>query len=211
MKFNFKICAYLLVLVGSASAFSDDSVDFFRAVNVDNARTVSALLARGFDANSLDEKGQGALYLALRSESPKVLAALLAHPGIHVDAANKANETPLMMAALRGDVLAAEQLLARGGQVNRAGWTPLHYAASGPEPRLVALLLDRGALIEAPSPNRTTPLMMAARYGTQDSALVLLQRGADPRIKNDAGLHAADFARQAGREPLALQLERAAR
>ena len=102
-------------------------------------------------------------------------------------------------------------LLARGGQVNRAGWTPLHYAASGPEPKLVALLLERGALIEAHSPNRTTPLMMAARYGANDSAVLLLQRGADVRVKNDAGFNAVDFARQAGREPLAAQLERSLR
>lgn len=211
MKCFLKLSAYLVVLSCALPVLANDAVDFFRAVNVDNARGVSALLARGFDPNTVDEKGQGGLYLALRSESPKVLAALLAHPAILVDAANKANETPLMMAALRGDVAAAEQLLARGGQVNRSGWTPLHYAASGPEPKLVALLLDRGALIEAHSPNRTTALMMAARYGTHDSAVLLLQRGADARVKNDAGLNAVDFAREAGREPLALQLERATR
>jgi uncharacterized protein len=211
MKHTFKTWLCVVALSGAVSAFADASVDFFRAVNVDNASTVSELLARGFDPNTADEKGQVGLYLALRSESPKVLAALLAHPAIQIDATNKANETPLMMAALRGDMAGAQLLLARGGQVNRSGWTPLHYAASGPEPKLVALLLEKGALIEAPSPNRTTALMMAARYGAHDSALLLLQRGADARAKNDAGLNAADFARLAGREPLAAQIERAVR
>jgi hypothetical protein len=72
----------------------------------------------------------------------------------------------------------------------------------------VALLLDKGAPVDARSPNGTTPLMMAARYGAEPSVDLLLQRGADPKLKNDRQLSAADFARQGGREALAQRLER---
>jgi uncharacterized protein len=85
----------------------------------------------------------------------------------------------------------------------------LHYAASGPEPKLLAWLLDQGAAIDAPSPNRTTALMMAARYGAIDGADLLLARGANARLRNDRELSAADFARMAGREALAARLEAA--
>ena len=202
---------YLFVTMGLSLSHAGTYEDFFRAVNVDNARTVSQLLERGFDPNTADEKGQFGLYLALREGSLQVAEALLKHPDLKIDAANAADETPVMMAALRGNLEWTQRLLDRGAQLNRKGWTPLHYAASGPEPKVVSMLLDRGAEIEARSPNGTTPLMMAARYGAFDAAERLLARGANPRARNDLGLGAADFARQGGREALTAKLEQAAK
>jgi len=208
MKSWIKYVFYLFVAIGFSSVKADSYVDFFRAVNIDDARTVSQLLARGFDPNSPNTRGQPALVQALADESPKVVAALLLHPGLQIDATTAAGETGLMMAALKGQMDFVQRLLERGAQVNRSGWTPLHYAASGPEPKAVALLLERGAAIDAPSPNRSTPLMMAARYGSEDAANLLLAKGADSRLRNDVNLTAADFARAAGRESLASRLER---
>ncbi len=74
----------------------------------------------------------------------------------------------------------------------------------------MTLLLDRGAPIDARSPNGTTPLMMAARYGSERSVELLVRRGADLRARNQLDLGAADFAREAGREALARQLAAAA-
>ena len=135
-----------------------------------------------------------------------VVKALLASPRIDVDLANEQGETPLMMAALRGNLEMAKTLIERGAKIDKAGWTPLHYAASGPSPAMVAFLLDRGAAIEALSPNNTTPLMMAARYGAIDSADLLRQRGADLARRNQRELNAADFAKGAGRDDLAARL-----
>jgi ankyrin repeat protein len=211
MKQYLKLLPYLSALVMFSGAVAGSYDDFFRAVRVDNASTVTALLARGFDPNAPDENGQIGLFLALRDGSPKVLAALLAHPGIKPDAANGSDETPLMMAALRGNLEGMRQLLARGAAVNRPGWTPLHYAATGPEAQAVALLLEQGAEVDAPSPNRTTPLMMACRYGTDAAAELLLARGASLRLRNDRDMTAADFARSVGRTALAARLDALAR
>lgn len=201
--------AALLAAAAPQMAVAGAYDDFFAAVRGNDARQVRALLERGFDPNAPDEKGQVALFLALRDDAPNVAAVLLEHPDLKVDATNNANETPLMIAALRGKREWVERLLARGAALAREGWTPLHYAASGPEPRIVALLVDRGAPLEARSPNRTTPLMMAAGYGAIDSADLLLARGADAKTRNDAGLDAAGFARRAGRDALAVRLEAA--
>jgi len=210
MKLYFKSIFYLVLAVAFSSANAGAYEDFFRAVNVDNAGTVSELLARGFDPNAPDERGQVALYLAMRDDSPKVAAVLLAQTALRADTANAAGETPLMMAALRGRLEWIGPLIERGGQVRRDGWTPLHYAASGPDARIVGLLLDRGAAIDAASPNRSTALMMAARYGDEASAQLLITRGADAKLRNDKGLSAADFARLGGREALAARLDKLA-
>lgn len=211
MRNCFKYVIYLIAFIGFSTVQADPAVDFFRAVNVDNERAVKALLDKGFDPNTANPQGQVGLFLAMRDESPKVAAVLLAHPAVRVDATTPADETPLMMACLRGNIEWARRLLDSGAALNRTGWTPLHYAASGSQTALVNLLLDRGAAIDASSPNRSTPLMMAARYGASESAELLLARGADTRARNERDLTAADFARAAGREALAARIESAAR
>jgi ankyrin repeat protein len=207
---HFKKIVYLVVALSFSSAHAGSYEDFFVAIKNDNASLLSGLLDRGFDPNTRDPKGQPGLTMALQERSPKALKALLDRRDIDINALNQAGESPLMMAALKGDVPAAQQLLERGAKVNQSGWAPLHYAATGPETRLVQLLLERGAEINAPSPNGTTPLMMAAQYGTEDSVRLLLERGADASRRNDRGMRAADFAKLSGREPVIKRLEQAA-
>jgi ankyrin repeat protein len=122
MKFYFRIAAYLFALTVFSGAVAGSYDDFFRALRIDNAGAVSELLARGFDPNSPDEKGQTGLHLAIRDNSPRVASVLLAHPALRVDAPNASDETPLMLAALRGQMDSAQRLLDKGAAVNRPGW-----------------------------------------------------------------------------------------
>ena len=193
-------------LAGLAQAGAYD--EFLRALRGDDARSVRALLVRGFDPNAPDAKGHPALLVAIRDGSLAVAEVLLSHPDIQLDSVNGSGETALMMAALQGNVDWVKRLLERGASVNRTGWTPLHYAASGPELSVVALLLERGAALDASAPNGNTPLMMAAAYGAQDAAVLMLEKGADPRVRNRAGNTAIDFALRAGRDRLAARMEK---
>lgn len=211
MRKHFKIAVYLLVALCFQSASAGAYEDFFRAVGVDDGSTVERLLAQGFDANAVDPKGQPALHLALRDGSAKVAEALWRSPQLDVNRLNASGESALMMAALHGRVEWMRRLLERGAKPHQEGWSPIHYAATGSQPAAVALMLDRGAPIDARSPNGTTPLMMAARYGAEASVDLLLARGADASRRNDLQLDAADFARQAGRDFLIERLQRAKR
>ena len=188
MRHYFKSICYLVVAIASSSACAGVYEDFFQAVNRDDGNTVAMLVKRGFDPNSRDPEGQTAMHLALRDQSPQVAQALWSSPALDIDAVNASGETPLMMAALRGELEWARRLLERGAKVHRSGWSPLHYAATGNEPSIVALLLDRGAPIDTRSPNGTTPLMMAARYGAEAGVDLLLARGADKQLRNDLDL-----------------------
>jgi uncharacterized protein len=207
MIIYFRYAIYLIVAIGLSSARAGAYEDFFQAVSRDDADTVRILLQHGFDPNSRNPEGQTALHLALRDQSERIAQALWSSPALDVNALNGSGESPLMMAALRGNLQWAQRLLERGAKVHKDGWSPLHYAATGPEPKIVAMLLDRGAPVDALSPNRSTPLMMAANYGAEASVDLLLARGADKRLRNDRNLDAYDFAKMAGREFLEARLK----
>src|SRR4051812_44971718 len=56
---------------------------------------------------------------------------------------------------------------------------PLHRAATAGRVSEVAMLLDRGAHIEARDPDMRTPLHAAASAGREDVVALLLDRGAN--------------------------------
>jgi len=202
----------LLCLIALVASFASDAgsfEDFFRAVRADNASGVTSLLNRGFDPNTRDEKGQTGLLLALREPSPKVIDVLLASNKTDIDARNANDESPLMLASLRGQEDVVRKLIARDAAVNKPGWTPLHYAATNGHIAIMKLLLENHAFIDATSPNETTPLMMAAMYGSSQGVELLLAEGADPLQKNQQGMTAADFAKR-GQRPDAMELLNAA-
>jgi ankyrin repeat protein len=190
---------YLFVLTGFISANAGSYEDFFGAIKRDEAGTVAQLLARGFDANTLDPQGQNGLYLALREPSLKVAQVLADWPKTDVNLLNAQGESPLMIAALKGQTDIAAILIKKDADVNKTGWAPLHYAATSGHLAIMSLLLENHAYIDAESPNGSTPLMMAAQYGSASGVKLLLEAGADPLLKNRLGLSAIDFAQRASR------------
>ena len=167
-----------------------------KAVKFNDVRAVKKMLAQGVDPNSVDSQGMPLLVLAAREKSNDVAGLLAAEPKIDLEAKDKADENALMLAAINKDDALVKLLIAKGAQVNKTGWTPLHYAASAGDDAIVRQLLDESAYIDASSPNGTTPLMMAARAGHTETVKLLLDEGADMSIKNQLGLTAADFAKQ---------------
>jgi ankyrin repeat protein len=161
---------------------------------------VQTLLDRGVDPNSVSPQGQYALVLALRKPAPAVAQVLIANPLTRVELRSDKDESPLMLAAIKGQLELCRRLIARNADVNKPGWTALHYAATGGSLEVVQLLLDRYAYIDAESPNGSTPLMMAALYGTSETVKLLLQAGADPTIRNALGLSALDFAQRGNKQ-----------
>jgi uncharacterized protein len=195
----FKYILYTIVLIINISAYGGSYDDFFIAIKRDDASTINNLLQRGFDVNTPNPNGEHALLLALQEPSLKVIAALLAWPQTQVESRNAADESPLMLASLKGLADVVQQLVEKGADVNKPGWTPLHYAATRGHLDIMALLLENHAYIDASSPNGSTPLMMAALYGTPSAVKLLLEAGADPDLKNIQGLTAIDFAQRDNR------------
>ena len=194
-----QLSAALIVATALPLAWAQDTGAFFRAIKQDNDIAMRNLLASGVDPNSKNEKGVPGMYMALQEGSMKVARQLIDSPRFKAETRNEADESPLMMAALKGQLDMARQLIAKGGDVNKPGWAPLHYAATGGHLEMMRLLLEEHAFIDAQSPNGTTPLMMAASYGTPDAVKLLIEAGADLNMRNQQGMTALDFARRAER------------
>lgn len=190
----------LLPIAAVAGAYDD----FFHAAKMNDANEIKSLLNRGLDPNLIEPaRGDTGLILALRENSMKVFDVLINARDIDIEIKARNGDNALMIASYKGNKAAVDALLAKGAQINRPGWTALHYAAAGGHNEIVQLLLDKSAYIDAASPNNTTPIMMAARGGHILTVKLLLEAGADAMLKNDVGMTAIDFANSVGRQDIA--------
>jgi hypothetical protein len=115
------------------------------------------------------------------------IALLLALPlaqrqpvAIAFDELKPANVPAWAETVLFGDVRELQKLLDNGWDPNsatKAGTTALMMAA--PDPEKCALLLKRGAVVNAKTNKRYTALMIAANHGASPSVRMLLERGAE--------------------------------
>lgn len=193
--------AALVGLAGKAQAGAFE--DFQTAIVRDDYVRMHRLLQRGMDPNTADEHGRPALVHAMQLESLRVVYMLVRAPGIRINQASAQGETALMLACIKGQLEWVQRLVAMKATINHPGWAPLHYAASADLPDSVAiakLLLEHHAYIDAESPNKSTPLMLAAQYGSESMVKLLLQEGADVQLRNQQGLSAVDFAQRSERE-----------
>ena len=188
---------------------------FFRAVQLDDVKTVERMLGAQVNANQLNPLGaEPGLVQAIREDAMRVFKVFLAHPGTDLEAQAANGNTALMMAAYKRNRPAVEALLAKGAKVNRPGWTALHYAAAAGDDAIVRLLLERGAKVDAVSPLKSgayTPMMVAAREGHDATALLLIAHGADRKRTNSEGLTAVQIAERAGKPMVAATIARGAR
>jgi len=201
-----------MLLAGAVQgAWAGAFEDFFLALRDNRVGVVRGLLDRGMDPNTPDESGEPALVRALRIDAFEVADVLISRTDTDVNRANLVGETPMMLAAFKGRKDMVEKLIARKAEVNKTGWTPLHYAAAIGNNGIVALLIEHSAYIDAESPNQTTPMMMAARGGHISTVRLLIDEGADVNLKNDQGMTAIDFAERHGQKDIAEGLRQRAK
>jgi uncharacterized protein len=185
---------------GTANSFVNSVAEqqFFTAVRKNAVASVEHQLKTDLYVNALDAQfpHNSALHWAVWENADDVLSVLLNQTRLNIDIFNGVNETPLMIAALKGRIGMVAQLLAAGAYPNKEGWTALHYAATDGHVQVIKLLLDAHAYIDAESPNKTTPLMMAVRSKSISAVKLLLDEGADVTLKNTEGWTAQAFAEQ---------------
>jgi hypothetical protein len=188
------LCAGLLLLAGNVQA-RPDPVTFGIQVELGNRAQVREWLDQGLDPNFIGDRiGTGLMIAAWYGDIP--MMELFVARGADVNFPNQLNERAVMHAAYKGQGEAVKWLLARGARINNGTlqWSALHYAVFAGHGAVAALLLERGADINAQSTNGSSVLMMAVHEDHEDLVRQLLAKGADPRIKNERGEGALEWA-----------------
>ncbi|ODS30639.1 MAG: Ankyrin [Candidatus Scalindua rubra] len=144
-----------------------------------------------------DEEGWTPLYLASGAGHRNVAEFLIARRASVNANDNIAKGTPLLAAALLGQIDVARLLCDKGADVNAKalkGMTPLIFAAMHGHTEIVKLLLSKGADVDATSNRGATALYLAAFQGSLEAARILIYKGADVNKRDKRGqtpLHCA--------------------
>ena len=187
-----------LLLAKGANVLTSDNFDntpLLAATAANDSATVKLLLGQGADIKGTDVHSKE---LAERIPISPAMAGL----------------TPLMNAAAVGNVEVVRLLLARGADVNAvasskspsvkngpiglASFTALTLAGAYGGPETMQALLDHGANINAQDVRGMTPLMLAVATDRADPRAIrlLLQRGADQKIRSNSSEAAVDWAKK---------------
>lgn len=159
------------------------------------------LLKAGARVDAQDKIGRSSLSYALRMGRRLPLVKLLLTYGADAKHADRAGETPLMMACDWADTELMALFLDHGAEVNvhdRYGATPLMRVSRGiiaeragtkgaAEPGLtrhsaIKLLLDHGANVNSRDSNGWSALLYASENEPPEALQLLLDHGADPTI-----------------------------
>lgn len=197
-----------LTMALSGAAFATPQDDLRNAVEYNRPALVQKYVAQGVDPNLKTRDGTPLLVDALKEKNIEVAEALIRAKNIDFERTNATGENALMMAAYQG-LLPMVKLMVEtyDVEVNKTGWTALHYAATNGYDDIVKYLLDHAAYIDAESPNATTPLMMVVMGGHITTVKLLLDEGADMNLRNQQKMDVIDFAKRYHQDEIAAGLE----
>jgi ankyrin repeat protein len=175
----------ILAASGCAEAWCTE-IDIFAAIRNDDLTAVRNL--RDSDLEKKDRHGSTPLMHAAAFGSVESIEILL-KKGADVNAKNAFNATALLRCA--GDARKARMLIERGADVKIAaqtGRTPLIVAARQPgNAAIVALMISKGADVQAKDRNGVTALHQATNAGDLESMRLLIENGADVNALDSLG------------------------
>ena len=162
---------------------------------------IEILLANGAKRWDFDADGNQPIHSAVSAGNSLAIETLVTER-IDLDKRTKSGRTLLHLACLNKDHEVATYLLTKLVDVNPwaapsagvlqglshskikgSSMTPLHYACCSRDFEMAVLLLDHEALINAPTPEGATALMMAVETEDTNMVNLLLQRGAKVNAK----------------------------
>ncbi|KAK5830648.1 Serine/threonine-protein phosphatase 6 regulatory ankyrin repeat subunit A [Gossypium arboreum] len=179
---------------GLSCGASQENV-LFSAVQVGDLETVEALVKR--ESNLLHHTTvydrHSALHIAAAYGQIEILAMLL-EKSVNPDVVNRQKQTPLMLAAMHGNISCVKKLIEAGANIlmfdSIHGRTCLHYAAyyghsdclqailSAAQSSPVAVSWGYARFVNIRDAKGATPLHLAARQRRPDCVHILLDNGA---------------------------------
>ena len=190
------------------TADSQGKRPLFTAIQNRNLELAKLLLQHNASPDSSTD-GESSLHQSVRKSQAELVKFLLEH-GATIDLPTLAGKTPLMIAVETGSIAITKLLFDHGAKPDfttvEEQTSALHRACSSGNLEMVRELLDHGANIDSRDSHDDTPLFVAVEVGNLPVAKLLLQRGANSRIRNRSGLSVINLA--AGNEEM-LRLLRA--
>lgn len=180
-----------------------------------NAGVWAGLLVKlGASPDRLDQEQLSPLHRAAANGHASSLRSML-RPGVNLDPENPQGETPLHVAVIENQRECVRLLLGAGaniGALTAYGWSPLHVAARHGRLQIIGDLLDEWhEPVDTPDENGRTALHLAARFGYPETALLLLEAGAQATLADGAGMTPLHFAAESGVDAtVSLLIERGA-
>ena len=156
------------------------------ACQLSDACAITVLLGSGADPNTADDNGDTCLHVGiLKNLNKEVIQTIIDH-GANVDAINKLNVTPLMVASNKGNADAINLLLNARADPNITsvnGGTWLHAALEGDCSReALQVIIEHGTDVNATNILNVTPLELASEKRKIDAIMLLLNAGAKPSL-----------------------------
>lgn len=172
----------------------EGNTPLMKAACIGNAAHVRQLITWKADVKCRNGNGDTALSFAASQPNPDVVKILI-EAKAPIDDVNNSRETPIYMATVLGEANIVQCLLEAGADVNicrEDTWSPLHAAANNF--KIAKALTDCGADVNYQTSDGWSPLHLSTSWGYPNIVKLLLNRGADPNLVNDAGMTALQVA-----------------
>src|SRR2546425_6634026 len=165
----------------------DGSTALLWAAHWNDLQTAELLVRAGADANAANDFRMTPLSQACTNGSAE-LVDLLLKAGANPDTPIGTGETPLMTCARTRSADAGRMLLVHGAKVSAKeptqNQTALMWAAAQQHSKVVQILIEVNADLQAHSKSGFTALHFAARMGDMESTRTLLGAGVDVNIRS---------------------------
>ena len=161
---------------------------------------VKWFLEKGATVACENNVGWNTLHYAAQGGDTDIISLIHTHlPNIESKTSN--GFTPLMVAALHGELLAVKWFLEKGATVackDYRGWNTLHRAAEGGDTDIISLIHTHLPNIDSKTGEGDTPLMLAASCGKLHAVKWFLEKGATVACENNVGWNTLHCAAQGG-------------
>ncbi|KAM3618642.1 uncharacterized protein V6R79_023017 [Siganus canaliculatus] len=162
------------------------------AVNKGFTDMVRVLTEHSTDVNLQDSYGDTPLHDAIAKDFRNIIEILVMVPNIDFTQQNHRGFNLLHHAALKGNKLATEKILARARQLvdvkKEDGFSALHLAALNNHRDVAEILIKEGRCdINIRNNRNQTPLQLAVMQGHTDLVQLLVAEGADVNMEDEDG------------------------
>ena len=167
------------------------------------------LLKQNANPNARNEFGWSAIHYSAAANASEMVRQIGQANGADLDLKTNEGNTALLLAASQGAKGAIKVLVEAGADVNVKGpaeWSALHFAVDQDDLEVIGILCDGGADVNAMCKEHKTPLMLAVMKVWGKAVRVLLDKCADPNLRDLHGWSALHMAAESKETIEILQL-----